>query len=74
MNFPKLICAFTSGARSHYTILGHYLARALPSAGVLPWVKSLVCDLQNPCFQTEVPSEIPGQINDQATLNTSSIE
>ena len=54
--------------------LGHYPARALPSAGVFPWVKSLVCDLQNPCFQTEVPSEIPGQINDQATLNTSSIE
>jgi len=45
----------------------HYPARAMPSAGVYPWMKSIVCDLSNPCFPTEVPSEVPGQINNPQT-------
>ena len=43
---------------------GHYRARAMPSAGVYPWFRSLICDLQNPCFSSELPSEVPGQINE----------
>nr|XP_026691296.1 ATP-binding cassette sub-family A member 1-like [Ciona intestinalis] len=41
----------------------HYPGRAMPSAGVYPWFKSLLCDLENPCFSKMVPSEVPGQIN-----------
>ena len=50
---------------------GHYPARAMPSAGVYPWLKSLLCDLQNDCFPVELPSEIPGQVNNPSSANTS---
>lgn len=43
--------------------LGHYPARALPSAGVFPWLQTLMCNLQNPCFNVPVDSEYPGQVN-----------
>ena len=44
-------------------VVGHFPARALPSAGLLPWLKSLLCDSQNICFNQQVPSEVAGQIN-----------
>nr|CAB3219608.1 ATP-binding cassette sub-family A member 1-like [Phallusia mammillata] len=49
----------------------HYPARAMPSAGVYPWFKSLLCDIQNPCFSIPVSSETPGQINNPNELNRS---
>lgn len=45
----------------------HYPARALPSAGVLPWIETMFCNLDNPCFNVPVASETPGQINDPPT-------
>nr|CAB3219609.1 ATP-binding cassette sub-family A member 1-like [Phallusia mammillata] len=51
----------------------HYPARAMPSAGVYPWFKSLVCDIQNPCFNVSVSSETPGQINDPASIANGSM-
>lgn len=53
------------------TFAGHYPARAMPSAGVFPWFKSILCDVQNPCFTVPVASETPGQIN--ARLSNSSL-
>ena len=42
---------------------GHYPARAMPSAGVYPLMKSFMCDLTSPCFEETLPSEVPGQVN-----------
>ena len=53
-------------------IAGHYPARAMPSAGVYPLFKSFLCDLQNPCFSEEVPSEVPGQVNSPLDKNDNS--
>uniref|UniRef100_H2YX18 ABC transporter domain-containing protein n=1 Tax=Ciona savignyi TaxID=51511 RepID=H2YX18_CIOSA len=48
----------------------HYPGRAMPSAGIYPWFKSMFCDLENPCFSKEVPSEVPGQINSPGNANS----
>ncbi|XP_076811813.1 phospholipid-transporting ATPase ABCA1-like isoform X2 [Clavelina lepadiformis] len=48
----------------------HYQALAMPSAGLYPWFKSIVCASQNPCFGTTVASEVPGQINEPFTTSS----
>ncbi|CBY40434.1 unnamed protein product, partial [Oikopleura dioica] len=42
----------------------HYPARALPTAGALPWLQSIYCNLDTSrnCAQEEVASEIPGKL------------
>ena len=44
----------------------------MPSAGVYPLIKSLFCNLQNPCFHMIQPSEIPGQVNSPFDKNDNS--
>uniref|UniRef100_A0A8C8E1E1 P-type phospholipid transporter n=1 Tax=Oryzias sinensis TaxID=183150 RepID=A0A8C8E1E1_9TELE len=42
----------------------HFPNKALPSAGTLPWIQSIVCNVNNPCFRIPTPGETPGiQIN-----------
>ncbi|KAJ8008300.1 hypothetical protein DPEC_G00103410 [Dallia pectoralis] len=41
----------------------HYRNKAMPSAGVLPWLQGMVCNLNNPCTSTPTPGEAPGQVN-----------
>ncbi|XP_039258702.2 phospholipid-transporting ATPase ABCA1-like isoform X1 [Styela clava] len=48
----------------------HYPARALPSAGVFPWIQTMFCNLDNPCFHVPVASETPGQINEPFNSTT----
>uniref|UniRef100_A0A8C1VAN2 ABC transporter domain-containing protein n=1 Tax=Cyprinus carpio TaxID=7962 RepID=A0A8C1VAN2_CYPCA len=40
---------------------GHYLNKPLPSAGVLPWLQGMLCNMQNPCVSFPTPGEAPGQ-------------
>ena len=42
----------------------HYPARALPTAGALPWLQSIYCNLDSArnCAEEEVASEIPGKL------------
>lgn len=40
----------------NYCLLGHFAERALPSAGILPFFRSYVCELNNSCANT--PREI----------------
>uniref|UniRef100_A0A8C2KP21 ABC transporter domain-containing protein n=1 Tax=Cyprinus carpio TaxID=7962 RepID=A0A8C2KP21_CYPCA len=49
---------------------GHYLNKPLPSAGVLPWLQGMLCNMQNPCVSFPTPGEAPGQVNnfDNSTL------
>lgn len=42
---------------------GHYPNKAMPSAGVIPWIQGMVCNLENPCLPYPTPGETPGQVN-----------
>ncbi|XP_070785696.1 phospholipid-transporting ATPase ABCA1-like [Enoplosus armatus] len=41
----------------------HYPNKAMPSAGVLPWLQGMMCNIDNPCFNYPTPGETPGQVN-----------
>ncbi|KAM3876265.1 phospholipid-transporting ATPase ABCA1 [Diretmus argenteus] len=40
----------------------HFPNKALPSAGTLPWIQGIVCNINNPCFHNPTPGETPGQV------------
>ncbi|XP_071342125.1 phospholipid-transporting ATPase ABCA1 isoform X2 [Trachinotus anak] len=40
----------------------HFPNKALPSAGTLPWIQGIICNINNPCFNSPTPGETPGQI------------
>nr|XP_043900156.1 phospholipid-transporting ATPase ABCA1 isoform X1 [Solea senegalensis] len=39
----------------------HFPNKALPSAGALPWIQGIICNINNPCFHSPTPGETPGQ-------------
>ncbi|XP_028258937.1 ATP-binding cassette sub-family A member 1 [Parambassis ranga] len=39
----------------------HFPNKALPSAGTLPWIQGIICNINNPCFHSPTPGEKPGQ-------------
>ncbi|KAM9335582.1 phospholipid-transporting ATPase ABCA1 [Symphorus nematophorus] len=41
----------------------HYPNKAMPSAGVLPWLQGMICNIDNPCLNYPTPGETPGQVN-----------
>uniref|UniRef100_A0A3B4ADZ6 Uncharacterized protein n=1 Tax=Periophthalmus magnuspinnatus TaxID=409849 RepID=A0A3B4ADZ6_9GOBI len=41
----------------------HYPNKPMPSAGVLPWIQGIVCNIENPCVNSPTPGEAPGQVN-----------
>ncbi|KAG7243353.1 hypothetical protein INR49_011809 [Caranx melampygus] len=41
----------------------HYPNKAMPSAGVLPWLQGMMCNINNPCLSYPTPGETPGQVN-----------
>uniref|UniRef100_A0A8C2X200 P-type phospholipid transporter n=1 Tax=Cyclopterus lumpus TaxID=8103 RepID=A0A8C2X200_CYCLU len=41
----------------------HYPNKAMPSAGVLPWLQGMMCNINNPCLNSPTPGETPGQVN-----------
>uniref|UniRef100_A0A8D3DU77 ABC transporter domain-containing protein n=1 Tax=Scophthalmus maximus TaxID=52904 RepID=A0A8D3DU77_SCOMX len=41
----------------------HYPNKAMPSAGVLPWLQGMICNIDNPCLSHPTPGETPGQVN-----------
>ncbi|NXF38927.1 ABCA1 protein, partial [Nyctibius bracteatus] len=40
----------------------HFPNKALPSAGTLPWLQGIVCNLNNPCFRHPTAGEAPGVV------------
>ncbi|XP_041861136.1 phospholipid-transporting ATPase ABCA1 isoform X2 [Melanotaenia boesemani] len=40
----------------------HFPNKALPSAGTLPWIQGIICNINNPCFHSPTPGEMPGQV------------
>ncbi|XP_008072801.1 retinal-specific ATP-binding cassette transporter [Carlito syrichta] len=41
----------------------HFPNKAMPSAGVLPWLQGIFCNVKNPCFQSTTPGESPGIVS-----------
>ncbi|XP_016348530.1 ATP-binding cassette sub-family A member 1, partial [Sinocyclocheilus anshuiensis] len=54
----------------------HYPNKPLPSAGVLPWLQGMLCNIQNPCVSSPTPGEAPGQVNnfDNSTVTKVLVE
>ncbi|XP_050970826.1 phospholipid-transporting ATPase ABCA1 isoform X1 [Labeo rohita] len=54
----------------------HYPNKPLPSAGVLPWLQGMFCNIQNPCVSFPTPGEAPGQVNnfDNSTVTKVLVE
>ncbi|KAM3619144.1 uncharacterized protein V6R79_003683 [Siganus canaliculatus] len=40
----------------------HFPNKALPSAGTLPWIQGIICNINNPCFHSPTPGEKKGQV------------
>ncbi|XP_063138015.1 retinal-specific phospholipid-transporting ATPase ABCA4 isoform X1 [Rattus norvegicus] len=41
----------------------HFPNKAMPSAGMLPWLQGIFCNMNNPCFQNPTPGESPGTVS-----------
>ncbi|KAI4897347.1 hypothetical protein NFI96_004360, partial [Prochilodus magdalenae] len=41
----------------------HFPNKAMPSAGVLPWIQGIFCNGNNPCFQHPTRGESPGFVS-----------
>ncbi|XP_075031827.1 phospholipid-transporting ATPase ABCA7 [Calonectris borealis] len=40
----------------------HFPNKALPSAGTLPWLQGIICNMNNPCFRHPTAGETPGVV------------
>ncbi|XP_064252178.1 phospholipid-transporting ATPase ABCA7 isoform X1 [Passer domesticus] len=40
----------------------HFPNKALPSAGTLPWLQGIICNMNNPCFLHPTAGEAPGVV------------
>ncbi|NXT90813.1 ABCA1 protein, partial [Anhinga rufa] len=40
----------------------HFPNKALPSAGTLPWLQGIICNMNNPCFRHPTAGEAPGAV------------
>ncbi|KAJ7395294.1 retinal-specific atp-binding cassette transporter isoform x1 [Pitangus sulphuratus] len=41
----------------------HFPNKAMPSAGTLPWLHGIFCNMNNPCFRNPTPGEGPGVVS-----------
>uniref|UniRef100_A0A8C8S7V3 Uncharacterized protein n=1 Tax=Pelusios castaneus TaxID=367368 RepID=A0A8C8S7V3_9SAUR len=41
----------------------HFPNKAMPSAGTLPWLQGIFCNLNNPCFRSRTHGESPGVVS-----------
>ncbi|KAK9972436.1 hypothetical protein ABG768_025743, partial [Culter alburnus] len=58
-----ILVAVRSTNQPVYKSQCHYPNKPLPSAGVLPWIQGMLCNMQNPCVNYPTPGEAPGQVN-----------
>ncbi|XP_029473512.1 retinal-specific ATP-binding cassette transporter-like [Rhinatrema bivittatum] len=45
----------------------HFPNKAMPSAGMLPWLQGIFCNSNNPCFRNPTPGESPGMVSNYNT-------
>uniref|UniRef100_A0A665X0R3 P-type phospholipid transporter n=1 Tax=Echeneis naucrates TaxID=173247 RepID=A0A665X0R3_ECHNA len=41
----------------------HFPNKAMPSAGILPWIQGIFCNANNPCFKYQTRGESPGVVS-----------
>ncbi|XP_017266543.1 retinal-specific phospholipid-transporting ATPase ABCA4-like isoform X2 [Kryptolebias marmoratus] len=41
----------------------HFPNKAMPSAGILPWIQGIFCNANNPCFRYPTQGESPGVVS-----------
>uniref|UniRef100_A0A8C1F963 P-type phospholipid transporter n=1 Tax=Cyprinus carpio carpio TaxID=630221 RepID=A0A8C1F963_CYPCA len=41
----------------------HFPSKAMPSAGILPWLQGIFCNANNPCFRQQTRGELPGVVS-----------
>uniref|UniRef100_A0A8C2T8K0 P-type phospholipid transporter n=1 Tax=Coturnix japonica TaxID=93934 RepID=A0A8C2T8K0_COTJA len=41
----------------------HFPNKAMPSAGTLPWIQGIICNMNNPCFSSPTRGEGPGVVS-----------
>ncbi|XP_035270491.1 retinal-specific phospholipid-transporting ATPase ABCA4-like [Anguilla anguilla] len=41
----------------------HFPNKAMPSAGILPWIQGIFCNVNNPCFRYPTRGESPGLVS-----------
>ncbi|XP_062988617.1 retinal-specific phospholipid-transporting ATPase ABCA4 [Elgaria multicarinata webbii] len=41
----------------------HFPNKAMPSAGTLPWLQGIFCNMNNPCFKSPTSGESPGVVS-----------
>ncbi|XP_033006988.1 retinal-specific phospholipid-transporting ATPase ABCA4 [Lacerta agilis] len=41
----------------------HFPNKAMPSAGTLPWLQGIFCNMNNPCFKSPTRGESPGVVS-----------
>ncbi|KAA0722897.1 ATP-binding cassette sub-family A member 1 [Triplophysa tibetana] len=58
-----ILVAVRSTNQPAYKSQCHYHNKPLPSAGVLPWLQGMLCNIQNPCVDHPTPGEAPGEVN-----------
>ncbi|TRY85186.1 hypothetical protein DNTS_030944 [Danionella cerebrum] len=58
-----ILVAVRSNNHPIYKNQCHYPNKPLPSAGVLPWLQGMLCNMQNPCTSAPTLGETPGQVN-----------
>ncbi|KAM4805396.1 LOW QUALITY PROTEIN: retinal-specific phospholipid-transporting ATPase ABCA4-like [Urocitellus parryii] len=46
----------------------HFPNKAMPSAGMLPWLQGIFCNVNNPCFQSPTPGESPGIVSNYNSI------
>ncbi|XP_057396463.1 phospholipid-transporting ATPase ABCA7 [Balaenoptera acutorostrata] len=46
---------------------GHFPNKPLPSAGTVPWLQGLICNVNNTCFPRPTPAEEPGVLSNFRT-------
>ncbi|KAM8795014.1 LOW QUALITY PROTEIN: phospholipid-transporting ATPase ABCA7 [Eudromia elegans] len=60
-----LFLILISVRRSHPPFMQHechFPNKALPSAGTLPWIQGMICNMNNPCFRYPTAGEAPGVV------------
>uniref|UniRef100_A0A3Q2CBJ7 ATP-binding cassette, sub-family A (ABC1), member 1B n=1 Tax=Cyprinodon variegatus TaxID=28743 RepID=A0A3Q2CBJ7_CYPVA len=57
-----ILVAVRSTTKPVYKDQCHYPNKAMPSAGMLPWLQGMICNIDNPCLNHPPPGETPGQI------------
>lgn len=59
-----MICLLRYFSHRDHKTECHFASNALPSAGILPFLQTLLCNAQNHCYEKSLRGEMSGEISD----------